>query len=109
MILPGISMRSMKTMQKVFFEILYEPVGGSDKWDNGETANSAQSTTIAVEYAAGAVGGWFEAKPTQKMMDIFRKERAANGEYDYRTLTSVAWDYPGCMYYMEAYSGSIIR
>lgn len=81
------------------FEILYEPVGGSNQWDNGETANSAQSTTIAVEYAAGAVGGWFEAKPTQKIMDIFLKEKAANGDYDYRALTSVAWDYPGCMYY----------
>src|SRR5699024_2867222 len=32
------------------FEILYEPVGGTNSWDNGETANSAQSTTIAVEY-----------------------------------------------------------
>lgn len=83
------------------FEILYEPVGGSDQWDNGETANSAQSTTIAVEYAAGEVGGWFEAKPTKKMMDIFLQEKAANGNYDYRALTSVAWDYPGCMYYMK--------
>lgn len=83
------------------FEILYEPVGGADQWDNGETANSAQSTTIAVEYASGSVGGWFEAKPTQKMMDIFMKEKAANGKYDYRLLSSVAWDYPGCMYYMK--------
>lgn len=83
------------------FEILYEPVGGSDQWDDGETANSAQSTTIAVEYAAGAVGGWFEAKPTKKMMDIFLKEKATDGNYDYRALTSVAWDYPGCMYYMH--------
>lgn len=85
--------------EESIFEILYEPVGGSNQWDNGETANSAQSTTIAVEYAAGEVGGWFEAKPTKKMMDIFLKERAANGDYDYRALTSVAWDYPGCMYY----------
>lgn len=83
------------------FEILYEPVGGSDQWDNGETANSAQSTTIAVEYAAGEVGGWFEAKPTKKIMDIFLQEKAADGNNDYRALTSVAWDYPGCMYYMK--------
>lgn len=85
------------------FEILYEPVGGSDQWDNGETANSAQSTTIAVEYAAGEVGGWFEAKPTKKIMEIFLKEKAANGKPDYRALTSVAWDYPGCMYYMKPF------
>jgi starch-binding outer membrane protein, SusD/RagB family len=83
------------------FEILYERVGGTDQWDNGEGANSAQTTTIAVEYAAGSVKGWFEAWPTQKMMDIFLKEKAANGKADYRVLTSVAWNYPGCMYYMK--------
>ncbi|WP_270087814.1 RagB/SusD family nutrient uptake outer membrane protein [Sphingobacterium sp. SYP-B4668] len=83
------------------FEILYEPVGGTNQWDNGETANSAQSTTIAVEYAAGSVGGWFEAQPTKKMMNIFWKEKAANGDFDYRAKTSVAWDYPGCMYYQR--------
>lgn len=83
------------------FEILYEPVGGTDQWDNGETANSAQSTTIAVEYAAGSVGGWFEAQPTQKMMDIFWREKRASGDFDYRALVSVAWNYPGCMYYQK--------
>lgn len=83
------------------FEIIYDAAGGSDQWDNGETANSAQSTTIAVEYASGSVGGWFEANVTQKMMDIFLKEKAANGNYDHRVLTSVAWNYPGCMYYMK--------
>lgn len=83
------------------FEILYERVGGTDQWDNGEGANSAQTTTIAVEYAAGSVKGWFEAWPTQKMMNIFLQEKAANGQYDERVLTSVAWNYPGCMYYMK--------
>lgn len=83
------------------FEIIYDAAGGSDQWDNGETANSAQSTTIAVEYAAGAVGGWFEATVTKKMMDIFLAEKAVNGQYDYRALTSVAWNYPGCKYYMQ--------
>lgn len=83
------------------FEILYEPVGGSDQWDNGETANSSQSTTMAVEYASGSVGGWFEANPTQQMMDIFMKEKSLNGSYDKRLLSSVAWNYPGCFYYMK--------
>lgn len=87
--------------EESIFEILYEPIGGNNQWDNGETANSAQSTTIAVEYAAGSVGGWFEAQPTKKMMDIFWKEKRQNGEYDYRALVSVAWDYPGCMYYQR--------
>ena len=36
-------------------------------------------------------------------MDIFLKEKAANGDYDYRALTSVAWNYPGCVYYQKPF------
>ncbi|WP_304154296.1 RagB/SusD family nutrient uptake outer membrane protein [Hoylesella buccalis] len=85
------------------FEIEYDAAGGSDQWDNGETANSAQSTTIAVEYAAGEVGGWFEANVSPKMMDIFMKEKAANGDFDYRLKCSVAFNYKGCMYYQKPF------
>ena len=37
------------------------------------------------------------------MMDIFMQEKAADGNYDYRARTSVAWNYPGCMYYMKPF------
>lgn len=83
------------------FEIIYDAAGGSNQWDDGEQANSAQSTTIAVEYAAASVGGWYEANPTQKIMDIMMKEKRANNEHDKRLITSVAWDYPGCTYYSK--------
>lgn len=83
------------------FEILYEPVGGTNQWDNGETANSAQSTTISVEYAAGSVGGWYEANPSDKMINIFSEEKKPDGDFDDRMKLSVVWDYPGAMYYMK--------
>lgn len=86
------------------FEIIYDAAGGNNQWDDGEEANSAQSTTIAVEYAAASVGGWYEAHPTQKIMDIMMKEKRANGNYDIRLLESVAWNYPGCMYYMKPFN-----
>lgn len=83
------------------FELLIEDIGGTDIWGNGENINSTQSNTRPKEYAASEVGGWYEANPTQQMMDIFLKEKDKDGDFDYRVRCSVAWDYPGCMYYQK--------
>lgn len=85
------------------FELLIEDVGGTDLWGNGENINSTQSNTRPKEYAAAEVGGWFEANPTQQMMDIFLKEKDKDGNYDYRARCSVAWDYEGCTYYQKPF------
>lgn len=89
--------------EESLFELLIEDVGGSDIWGNGENINSTQSNTRPKEYAAAEVGGWYEANPTQQMMDIFTAEKDKNGNYDYRTLCSVAWDYPECVYYQKPF------
>lgn len=83
------------------FELLIEDIGGTDIWGNGENINSTQSNTRPKEYAAAEVGGWYEANPTQQMMNIFLKEKDKEGNSDYRLRCSVAWDYPGCMYYQK--------
>lgn len=57
------------------FELLIEDVGGTDLWGDGENINSTQSNTRPKEYAAAEVGGWYEANPTQQIMDIFWKEK----------------------------------
>lgn len=80
-----------------------EQVGGTDIWGNGEIANSTQTNTRPREYAAAEVSGWYEANPTQQMMDIFWKEKDKNGEVDIRARESVAWNYPGCMYYLKPF------
>lgn len=85
------------------FELLIEDVGGTDLWGNGENINSTQSNTRPKEYAASEVGGWYEANPTQQIMDILLKEKDKDGNYDYRTRCSVAWDYPECTYYMKPF------
>lgn len=85
------------------FELLMEPVGGTDIWGNGENINSTQTNTRPKEYAAAEVGGWFEANPTQQMMNIFLKEKDKDGNTDYRARSSVAWDYEGCMYYLKPF------
>lgn len=85
------------------FELLMEQVGGTDIWGNGEMANSTQTNTRPREYAAAEVSGWYEANPTQQMMNIFLKEKDKNEQYDIRARESVAWNYQGCMYYMKPF------
>lgn len=83
------------------FEVVFDSAGGTDQWDDGEQANTSQATTIAVEYAAGSVGGWYMATVSRQMLDLFLQEKRADGQPDYRATTSVAWDYPGCLYYKQ--------
>ena len=85
------------------FELLMENVGGTDIWGNGENINSTQTNTRPKEYAAPEAGGWYEANPTQQMMDIFLQEKDRDGNADYRARASVAWDYPECTYYMKPF------
>lgn len=89
--------------EESIFEILMEPVGGTDLWGDGENSNTTQSNTRPKEYAASEVGGWYEAVPTKQLMDEFKKELDKDGNYDYRARMSAAWDYEGCMYYMKPF------
>lgn len=85
------------------FELLIENLGGTDLWGDGENINSTQSNTRPKEFAAPEIGGWQVAWPSQQMLDIFLKEKDKNGDSDYRARMSIAWDYPGCMYYKKAF------
>ncbi|MDR2920005.1 MAG: RagB/SusD family nutrient uptake outer membrane protein [Tannerella sp.] len=89
--------------EESLFEILIEDLGGDDVWGNGENINSTQSNTRPKEYAAAEVDGWYEATPTQHMMDIFLKEKDKEGNVDYRARMSAAWNYEGCTYYMKPF------
>ncbi|MFV0269427.1 MAG: RagB/SusD family nutrient uptake outer membrane protein [Draconibacterium sp.] len=86
------------------FEIIFDLSGGTSKWGDGEDVNATQSNTIAKEYAAAEVGGWFEAWPTQTLMDALWKEKDLNGDFDVRGRMTVAWNYPGCMYYLKPFT-----
>lgn len=80
------------------FEIQFSLEGGPDIW-TGNPAMRTRATTIAQECAPGEVGGWFELFPTKVLLDAFLKERAADGSFDPRALATIAWNYPGCVFY----------
>ena len=80
--------------EESIFELLMEQVGGTDIWGNGENSNSTQTNTRPREYASPEVSGWYEANPTQQMMDIFLKEKDKDGKPDIRARESVALELP---------------
>jgi len=94
--------------EESIFEVIMDDLGGDDVWGDGENINSTQSTSRSKEYAASEVGGWYEATPTQNMMDMFRTEKAKDGDFDYRAKVSAAWNYEGCMYYMRSFQDLFI-
>lgn len=90
--------------EESIFELLIDYYsGGTDIWGNGELINSAQTTSRAREYAAPCAQGWYEAQPTQQIMDIFWAEKDKDGNFDYRARMNAAWNYPGCMYYSKTF------
>ena len=93
--------------EESIFELLMEPVGGTDIWGDGENINSTQTNTRPKEYAAPEASGWYEANPTPQIMDYFLEEKDKDGNFDYRARSSVAWDYEGCMYYLKPFRESL--
>ena len=80
------------------FEIQFSLEGGPDIWTDNP-AMKVRSTTMAQECAPGEVGGWFELSPTKVLLNAFLKEKTKDDGFDPRALATIAWDYPGCVYY----------
>ncbi|MCC8132337.1 MAG: RagB/SusD family nutrient uptake outer membrane protein [Tannerellaceae bacterium] len=89
--------------EESIFELIIDSTGGTDLWGDGENINSTQTNTRPKEYAAPEVNGWYEAQPTQTMMDMFLAEPDKDGNPDYRARMSAAWDYDGATYYQQAF------
>jgi starch-binding outer membrane protein, SusD/RagB family len=77
------------------FEIQYATVAG----------NSEHTTMLGTFSAPGEVGGWYafrEINPA--VLDTFLLEKTAEGKTDPRAITSLAWDYPGCIFYTRQFN-----
>lgn len=85
------------------FEIQLQNVGGVQPW-SGENANESLGVTTAQEFAPAEAAGWFEAFPTNKILNAFQQEKTVNNDFDPRMYASIVWDYPGAMYYNKPFS-----
>jgi hypothetical protein len=89
--------------QESVFEIQSEDVGGTNPWA-GENAAQALGTTTAQELAPAEVQGWFEMGPTDKLFNEFQKEKTTTGDFDPRMYATLAWNYPGSVFYNKPFS-----
>lgn len=85
------------------FEIQLADVGGTNPWA-GENAAQALGVTTAQEFAPAEVAGWFEVSPTDKLFNEFQKEKTVTGTVDPRMIATLAWDYPGSVFYNKPFS-----
>ncbi len=72
------------------FEIQVQDVGGANPWATPGAEESIGVTT-AQEFAPAEVSGWFEAYPTNKLLDEFKKERTKNNDFDPRMYATLVW------------------
>lgn len=85
------------------FEIQYSLSGGTSIWTS-DPASRTRATFVAQECAPGEVGGWFELLATKVLRDSFLVEPAVDGGFDPRATATIAWDYPGCVYYTKNFN-----
>jgi hypothetical protein len=89
--------------QESLFEIQLGDVGGTNPWA-GENANEAIGVTTAQEFAPAEVSGWFEVSPTDKLFNEFQLEKTTANDFDPRMYATLAWDYPGSVFYTQPFS-----
>lgn len=80
------------------FEVQYSR-NKADVW-GGRTASS---TVYAQEVCANEAGGWEEILPTKTLLNAMTKELTATGDFDPRAKATIAWNYPGCIYYTMSF------
>lgn len=45
--------------------------------------------------------GWWELMPTKTLLDAMLLEKTADNDFDPRATASLAWNYPGCVFYQK--------
>jgi hypothetical protein len=83
-----------RNCKESIFEIQYSR-NKADVW-GGRTASS---TVYSQEVCANEENGWEEILPTKTLLTAMTKEKTADGDFDPRAKATIAWNYPGCIYY----------
>jgi hypothetical protein len=89
------------------FEVTYEKVGAATSRWGEETSNTMMTNPINRIFACGDLGGWDICNCSPKMLDIFTSELDKDGNYDIRARAGLAWNYPGCIYYLKPFTEGV--
>jgi tetratricopeptide (TPR) repeat protein len=87
-----------RNSKESIFEVQYSR-NRADVWGG----RSASGTVYAQEVAANEAGGWEEVLPTKTLLSAMTKELTADGDFDPRAKATIAWNYPGCIYYQMSF------
>lgn len=89
------------------FEITYQKVGAAtDRWGK-EAPNAMMTTPMNRVYASGDVGGWDICNASPGIMEMLTSELDEDNNIDYRVTSSIAWNYPGCIYFLKPFTESV--
>jgi len=93
--------------EESIFEITYQQVGSAtDRWGT-ETVNTMMTSPLNRFFSAADCGGYDICNASEKLLNIMLSEPDKDGNYDIRAIISLAWDYPGCMYFNKPFTESI--
>ncbi|MDX9881194.1 MAG: RagB/SusD family nutrient uptake outer membrane protein [Prolixibacteraceae bacterium] len=89
------------------FEVSYQKIdAATGRW--GEESSGAMMTSpMNRVFACGDVGGWDICNCAPKMHQIFTSELDKDGNFDIRARVGIAWNYPGCVYYLKPFATSV--
>jgi hypothetical protein len=93
-----------RNCKESIFEVQYSR-NQADVW-GGRTATS---TVYAQEVAHSRAQGWGEIIPTETLLKAMTKEQTVNGDVDPRAKATIAWNYPGCVYYQVPFDSLFAR
>lgn len=89
------------------FEITYQKVGAAtDRWGK-EAPNAMMTSPMNRVYAGGDVGGWDICNAAPGIMEFLTSELDRDNNFDYRVTSSIAWNYPGSMYYLKPFTEAV--
>lgn len=89
------------------FEITYQKVGAATNRWGSEDASAMMTTPMNRIYASGDAGGWDICNMSPKIMDEFISELDQENNFDYRLTSGIAWNYPGCVYYLKPFTETV--
>lgn len=89
------------------FEIGYAKIGAATNRWGKEDANTMMTTPMNRVFACGDLGGWDICNASPKMLDIFLSEPDLTGDSDIRARDGIAWNYPGCVYYLKPFTTGV--
>lgn len=89
------------------FEVTYQKVGAAtDRW-GAESASAMMTTAMNRVYASGDAGGWDICNAAPGIMGMLTSETDLDNNTDYRLTSSIAWNYPGCIYYLKPFTETV--